>query len=144
MIYTMVVEQTKQYRRRMEYIPETRSFQASEYDSLLFVRNFPYPYGWIKESGTPPQPHWDVILMADTEPALGDEVAIRVIGMFQRSDGDHKYVAVEESRVIDDLLQLTPGELEALKRLYPRVRPGEGWFGRVEAEKAMAECDKAL
>lgn len=144
MNYTMVIEQTKEYPKRMEYVPETNSFQETAFDSLFYVRNFHHPYGWIKESGTPPQPHHDVILMSDKNFNLGDEVAIRIIGVFMRGDGDHKYLAVEKTREIDDIDGLEQNEKEDLRRLYPRIREGEGWFGKETAKQAMENCAKAL
>ncbi|MGL5675939.1 MAG: inorganic diphosphatase [Cellulosilyticaceae bacterium] len=142
--YTMVIEQTKHYAKRMDYIEETNSFKESDYYSLAYARKFLQPYGWIKESGTPPEPHWDVILMTDKDFELGDEVQIRVIGMFKRNDGDHKYIVVEDERDIWDFHQLTDEEKEDLKRFYPRVDEGEGWFDKDEALEAMIECEKAL
>lgn len=144
MLYTMIVEQTKQYPKRMRYIPQTKTFVEEEHESLASARQFRQPYGWIKESGTPPQPHWDVILMSDGEFDLGDEVPIKIIGVFARKDGDHKFIAVERQREIEDFSQLDKAEKEDLARLYPRVREGEGWFGRERAEIIMATGEKAL
>ena len=140
----MIVEQTREYPMRMEYDPKTGTFRAGEYRSLLFERGFTKPYGWIRESGTPPQPHWDCILLSDGNFSLGDEVEIRVIGVFMRGDGDHKYIAVESEREITDLLQITETERDELYRLYPRVREGEGWFGREQALWCMEHHEKAL
>ena len=140
----MIVEQTKEYPMRMEYDPDTGTFRAREYRSLAFERGFTKPYGWIRESGTPPQPHWDCILLSDGEFSLGDEVEIRVIGVFMRGDGDHKYIAVETEREITDLEQITEMDREELHRLYPRVREGEGWFGRERALWCMEHHEKAL
>ena len=140
----MIVEQTIQYPMRMKYDPETKRFSPRETYSLFYVRNFPKPYGWIKESGTPPQPHWDCILMSDKEYELGDEAEIKLIGMFKRNDGDHKFIAVEAEREIDDFAELSDGEKEELFRLYPMIGDGEGWFGRQEAEYCMAHCEKPL
>ena len=134
----MIVEQTREYPMRMEYDPQTGTFHESEYRALASVRGFTKPYGWIKESGTPPGPHWDCILMSDRDFALGDEVEIRVIGVFQRADGDHKYIAAEYSREISDLSQITDEECDELHRLYPNVRDGEGWFGRERAAALLA------
>ena len=58
MIYTVKIEQTHNYPKRMRYIAETDSFIEKDCDSLSFVRNVRQPYGWIKESGTPPYDHW--------------------------------------------------------------------------------------
>jgi len=140
----MIVEQTYKYPMRMEYHPETKQFTETEYQSLQYVRGFTKPYGWIKESGTPPEPHWDCILMTDREYELGDEVEIEVIGVFKRNDRDHKYVVAESSRAIADLADLTESEMEELRKLYPRIREGEGWFGCTEAKWCMENHEKAL
>lgn len=63
----MIVEQTYKYPMRMRYNPEAKEFVESESKSLGYERKFTKPYGWIKESGTPPLPHWDCILMTDKE-----------------------------------------------------------------------------
>jgi len=140
----MIIEQTKKYRKRILYNLDTNTFTKSEHDSLAHARKFFKPYGWIKESGTPPQPHWDVILMSDANYELGDEVEIKIIGVFLRNDKDNKYVAVKMNRDINDLFELTSCELGDLKRLYPFIDNEEGWFGREIAEKCMIECEKAL
>ena len=140
----MIVEQTYSYPMRMEYEPETNTFRESAYRSLMYERGFTKPYGWIKESGTPPQPHWDCILLADGEFSLGDEVEVEVIGVFRRGDGDHKYIAAEATRGISDLSQITQDEREELCRLYPNVREGEGWFDREMVLWCMEHHEKAL
>lgn len=140
----MIVEQTYKYPMRMQYNPETGEFTEREKKSLAYERNFTKPYGWIKESGTPPFPHWDCILMTEKEYELGDEVEIKIIGVFQRSDFDHKYVVVETSREIEDISELAEAEWDELHRLYPRIREGEGWFGKEVAEYCMKNHEKAL
>lgn len=140
----MIIEQTKGYPNRMQYDPETNTFSESEKESLAHARGFYYPYGWVKESGTPPAPHCDCMLMSAKDYNLGDELEIKLIGMFKRNDGDHKYIAVEESREVNDYAELTEEEKEALHKLYPRVREGEGWFGREEAMWCYEHCEKAL
>ena len=140
----MIVEQTYKYPMRMRYDSTTKSFEASEQKSLAYERNFTKPYGWIKESGTPPQPHWDCILMSEEDVELGQEIEIKVIGVFKRSDLDHKYVVVEVSREIEDISELQESEWEKLRRLYPRIREGEGWFGKEEALYCMEHDEKAL
>lgn len=140
----MIVEQTYKYPMRMEYHPETGQFGETEYQSLQYVRGFTKPYGWIKESGTPPMPHWDCLLLTDKEYDLGDEVEIKVIGVFKRGDLDHKYVVAEVTREIEDISQITAKEKEELAKLYPRIREGEGWFGIEEAKYCMEHHEKAL
>ena len=140
----MVIEQTYKYPMRMKYNHETGEFIKREYKSLQYERNFTKPYGWIKESGTPPFPHWDCILMTNTEYELGDEVEIKIIGLFKRKDFDHKYVVVEATRDISDITELLDSEMDELKKLYPRIDEGEGWFGKDEAEYCMKNHKKAL
>jgi len=140
----MIIEQTYKYPMRMEYNPETGGFTEREHKSLAYERNFTKPYGWIKESGTPPLPHWDCILMTEKEYDLGDEVEIKIIGVFKRSDFDHKYVVVEIDREIEDITELAETEWDELHRLYPRVREGEGWFGKEVAQYCMKNHEKAL
>ena len=140
----MIVEQTYKYPMRMCYQPDTGAFCAREYKSLQYERYFTKPYGWIKESGTPPEPHWDCILMSDADVELGDELEVKVIGVFKRADLDHKYIVAEVDRPIEDFGELTEAEKEELRKLYPRIGDGEGWFGRAEAEYCMEHHRKAL
>lgn len=139
MTYTVKIEQTCDYPNRMKYIAETDSFLEKEYRSLAHMRGIRQPYGWIVESGTPPQPHLDVIVMTDYPYRLGDEDRVRIIGAFYRNDGDHKLVAVREKRDIYDFSELTEGEKEDMHRFYPHEDPGEGWFGREKAEEILED-----
>lgn len=139
MIYTAKIEQTFAYPKRMKYIAKTDSFIEKDCDSLSYVRNFRQPYGWIKESGTPPCEHPDVIIMTDKEYKLGDEEHVKIIGVFRRNDGDHKLVGVLESSSIKDLSELSDTEKEDLHRLYPKEGSGEGWFERETAENIIKD-----
>lgn len=140
----IIIEQTYKYPLRMIYDPSTKKFNQSDYQSLQYARGFTKPYGWIKESGTPPSYHWDCILMSDKEYQLGDEVEIKIIGIFKRLDFDHKYIAVETNRDINDYNELTLEEKNELSKLYPRISSGEGWFGKEMAEYCMKHHNKAL
>ena len=139
MIFTVKIEQTFAYPKRMKYIAKTDSFIAKQGDSLSYIRNVRQPYGWLKESGTPPCEHLDVIVMTDKEYELGDEDKVKIIGVFCRNDGDHKLVGVCLDREIDDFSQLTDEEKEDMHRLYPREDIGEGWFGRERAEEIIKD-----
>lgn len=110
MIYTVKIEQTFAYPKRMKYVPKTDTFIEKDCDSLSYVRNVPQPYGWIKESGTPPCEHLDVIVMTDKEYEFGDEDRIKIIGVFCRNDGDNKLVGVLCDRDINDFSELSDTE----------------------------------
>ena len=71
MTYTAKIEQTKDYKKRMHYMPNTYTFEEKDCDSLSNIRNVPFPSGWIKESGTPPCSHLDVIVVTDEPCELG-------------------------------------------------------------------------
>lgn len=141
MFYTAKIEQTHTYPNRMKYIPESDTFVETEYECLQHARNFKQPYGWITETGTPPEKHLDVIVMTDKAYALGEEEKVKIIGVFCRGDGDHKLVSVRLDREIGDYSELSDDEKEDLHRLYPRAdkEKGEGWFGREKAEAVIAE-----
>lgn len=139
MTYTAKIEQTYAYPKRMRYMPATDTFVEKDYDSLSYLRGFRQPQGWLKESGTPPCEHLDVIVMTEREHSLGDEVRVRVIGVFCRNDGDHKLVAVPVERAEQDLSELPEAERADLLRLYPVEYAGEGWYGRERAEQALRE-----
>lgn len=138
-MYTMIIEQTRDYAKRMKYNPTDGTFFETEYESLLFFRKCPYPYGWIKESGTPPNAHLDVILVSNQDYNLGDELAIKLIGVFKRADGDHKLVGIQKDSEIEDIDELTKVELDPLRNLYPHLVEDEGWYGKVKAMQIVNE-----
>lgn len=45
MTYTVKIEQTYAYPKRMKYVPKTDSFIEKDCDSLSYVRNVCQPYG---------------------------------------------------------------------------------------------------
>lgn len=137
MIYTVKIEQTFAYPKRMKYIAQSDTFIEKDCSSLSYERNVRQPYGWIKESGTPPCDHLDVIVMTDKKYELGDEDRIRVIGVFCRNDGDNKLVGVLEDSAVNDFSELADTEKEDMHRLYPKEDVGEGWFGRERAEEII-------
>lgn len=139
MIYTAKIEQTFDCPKRMKYIAKTDSFIEKDCDSLSYVRSVRQPYGWITESGTPPCEHLDVIVMTDKKCSLGEEIRVRLVGVFLRSDGDNKLVGVPTEREIYDFSELPETERQDMRRLYPGKYAGEGWFGREAAERVVNE-----
>jgi hypothetical protein len=136
-MYHIVIEQTKNYKKRMKYDPIKNTFYETEYESLAHVRNFLHPHGWIKESGTPPKPHLDIILLSTGKYELGDEVEVKIIGCFMRNDGDSKLIGILPERLETDFFELPEIEKTDLQRLYPRLDKGEGWFGAAKAEEII-------
>lgn len=141
MIYTVRIEQTHHQQNRMKYIAQTDSFvEKRNVKSLGYLKNIRQPpYGWIKESGTPPCEHLDVYVMPNKEYRPGDEDRVKIIGVFKRNDADHKLVGVLEDREVEDFSELTEAEKTDMQLLYPVEYPGEGWFGRQCAEEIVKE-----
>ena len=140
----IIIEQTFNYPKRMQYNPDTNTFSELNYTSLLKERGVTFPYGWLKESGTPPNEHLDVILISREHCELGDEFPVRIIGVFKRYDNDHKLIAVNTKRHEIDFAELPDGEKNELYKLYPRIDPnaGEGWFGSEIANEAVKDFYK--
>lgn len=137
----MIVEQTSAYPMRMKYVPETKTFIATEYQCLHAARGVAAVYGWLVGYGTPPEHHLDIFLSTDDPERfeLGQSVAVRVIGVFVRNDGDHKLVGVEVDRPERRFDNLSEAERQNLMKLYPRIDPGEGWFSVERAEAVIAD-----
>lgn len=138
-MYHIIIEQTHEYKNRMEFDPIKNTFYESRFESLAHARKFPYPYGWIKESGTPPGSHLDVILLSSEKYNLGDEVAVKIVGVFMRNDGDNKLIAILPERIETDFVELPKSEKSELNRLYPRVDEGEGWYSATRAREIMGD-----
>lgn len=130
MTATMIAEQPQNAKYRMKYIPEENRFVETKAISLGFARGVRGVYGWLDGYGRPPQPHLDAYLYTDRDYAPGQAADVKIIGCFIRADGDSKLVCIERERPENELFELPPKESEAIKRLYPHVGEGEGWFAR--------------
>ncbi len=135
----VVIEQPCREPYRFAYDPVSDTFIRKTIKSLIFERGFSGAYGWIGGTGTPPEPHFDVLLITGQDPQPGDVLEGYICGVFMRADGDHKFVALDSElryRVhkpdLDSMDQETYAEL---KKLYPRIGENEGWFG------AEVACD---
>ncbi|MCL2217285.1 MAG: inorganic diphosphatase [Defluviitaleaceae bacterium] len=141
-MYYIVVEQTKEYEKRISYDPKTNAFSETEYDCIFHHRGFTHPYGWLKGFGTPPGEHLDVFLLSQKKCSLGDELPIKIVGVFKRSDGDHKLIGILSEREEENFSQLPEQEKDDLYRLYPCVSSGEGWFGAKTAKDIIEDFVK--
>jgi inorganic pyrophosphatase len=135
----VIVEQPRNEPYRFSYDPASKTFIRTTYKSLLFDRGFSGVYGWIGGSGTPPEPHYDVMLLTKQNPHAGDILLGYICGVFFRRDGDHKFVAMDAELkhkvTTADLAALDKATYNELMRLYPGVCENEGWYG---AEVAFA------
>ena len=138
----IIIEQTKEYTKRIAYDPLTNTFSEMENDCIFLHRGFTHPYGWLKGSGTPPEEHLDVFLLSVENCSLGDVLPIKIIGVFKRKDGDHKLIGISPEREETDFSFLPESEKNDLFRLYPKVYEGEGWFGTETAKEIIADFMK--
>jgi|GEM_PF-149281 len=129
----MIIEQTPQHKKRMVYQPEDHTFTESAYDCLHHSRGVTCHYGWIVGTGRPPGDHLDIFLFGAWDHELGDQVQVKVLGIFIRSDGDHKVIACPPKSPYYSLEDLPDHDLDQVYKLYPQVGPGEAWLGRLEA-----------
>lgn len=134
----VVVEQPRDEPIRLAYDPATQRFDPTAYKSLTHHRGFRGVYGWIGGSGTPPQPHFDVLLLTDQKPQPGEILEGYICGVFLRRDDDFKFVALDvdlgHTVSLPDLSALDDETYKNLMDLYPEIGEGEGWFG---AETAL-------
>lgn len=123
----------------MRYDPATGVFKRTQALSLVHARNFQGDYGWIADSGTPPEPHFDVYVFTDVEHRPGMKVKAHIAGMFFKADGDHKFVAVADDiistyGILDINLPNLPTKLrENIEGVYPDLYPGESWLNAEQA-----------
>lgn len=115
MTYTAKIEQTKDYKKRMHYMPNTDTFEEKDCDSLSNIRNAPFPSGWIKESGTPPCSHLDVIVVTDEPCELG-----------VKPDCMDDAVAIAESYVKSGKSEDINSALSAVVKKYPDMKADVG------------------
>ena len=133
MIKKMIVEQRAKDIYRNVFDCRGRDFHVSEHKSLLYERNYCGVYGWIVGYGEPPSKHIDVFGLLEGDYELGDELDIKIIGIFIRNDKDNKIIGVQVDRLEDDFFELSIKEINMMKNIYPKIRDGEGWFGKEKA-----------
>ena len=133
----VVVEQPRNEPYRFSYEHNSNSFSRTEYKSLIFERGFTGVYGWIGGIGSPPRPHFDILLLTRQNPPAGEVLLGYVCGVFYRRDGDHKLLAIdtEWNNTVSkaSLSHLDKSTYEELMNLYPDISENEGWQDREEA-----------
>lgn len=134
-----IVEQPRNELYRIRYEPSTKAFIKTEFLSLMHARNFLGVYGWVADSGTPPDPHFDILIATNEDCASGEKINAYVCGMFLREDGDHKLLGLADdvirTRGLTEIcLSLLPDDLRSnFLGVYPHLNPGEVWLNAAEA-----------
>lgn len=133
MIREIRIEQTPTSKIRMQYDPRTDSFHTTEFMSLLFNRGYSGYYGWISETGTPPKKHLDILFLSHRKLEIGQRIQAKIIGCFQRSDGDHKFLGVPIDSQISCYSDLSKESKTMLNNIYPKKSGSEMWLTVQEA-----------
>ena len=138
----VVVEQVPEVPYRFAYDAVKRVFCRTDRSSLIHLRGFSGLYGWIGGTGSPPGPHFDVLLFTDERPRLGDILPGHICGMYRRADGDHKFVAVAPAQrhkmAGADLQHLDECQREELTGFYAHPRDSEAWLGGDVARRYLS------
>lgn len=139
MIFQTIVEQTIDDVYRNQYNEKTGNFVKTNFKSLLYERGFLGTYGWLIGFGSPPRKHLDVLTITNNNRTLGSIFNIKIIGIFLRNDNDHKLIGIEENRIENDFLELPENERKMLSKIYPNIKNGEGWFGKLKANEIIKD-----
>ena len=86
----------------------------------------------------------DVIVLSERPLTTGDEVPVRLVGLLERPDGDHKLLAVDLAdrrlaRAVS-LEQLPPEDLAPIEAWFREWSTFAGWSGGAAACRLIASC----
>ncbi len=100
----------------------------------------PVAYGYIKGAiNKVEKDNVDVLVFSDKTYKTGDTVEVKVIGLLNREDGDHKIIAIDDSVSYKDFLEITQSERELVLDYF-----GYGHTinikGTSEALKYLTDC----
>lgn len=136
---TCIVEQPRNEPYRVRYEPSAKAFIKTEFISLMHARNFMGVYGWVADSGTPPDPHFDILIATNEDFAAGEVIDAHVCGMYLREDGDHKVLALADDVIrANGVSEICLSQLPEVLRsnflgVYPYLNLGEAWLNAAEA-----------
>lgn len=128
MIVEYIVEQCIGDFFRNKYDPFSNNFIQTIDEFLYTKRGFIGLSGWIKGYGTPPDPHLDIIILTRRNSILGSTSKAKTVGVFQRDDGDNKFIGIECFRIEHNFSELPIDEQEMLKNIFKIKHKNEGFF----------------
>ncbi len=138
----IVVEIIANENYRWLYSSKENVFKVKEFNHrIINERAIKGIYGWVVGYGKPPKNHLDVVLLTKNNLKLGQVTTGILIGVFKRSDGDHKLICVEESRKENTLAELPKEDMDSLYRLYDENSYGDEWLSREFAIEIIKNHD---
>jgi inorganic pyrophosphatase len=150
--YDIVVEIPKGSRNKYEVDHETGRVFLDRY--LFTPMAYPVDYGFFENTLADDGDPLDVLVLLDEPTFPGVGIKIRPLGVLNMSDdggGDAKILAVQHKdprwlhlQELEDVSEFTRKEIEHFFTHYKDLEPGkwvkiEGWGGRAEAERIIAE-----
>ena len=130
MIIKAVVEDPRGATRRHAWDPEVAAWREREHP---YARDpWPVSYGFLEDTHNPADGDpLDVMVLATRTLATGTRLAVRVVGLLPRPDGDHKVLAVAlDDPAYGDLRRLADvsrHDLAAIERWFAAWSTIDGW-----------------
>lgn len=129
-----IVEIIPDVKKRLMYQSDLDCYAVIEYESRMQgERSFNGFYGWVDGYGAPPEKHLDVFVLTEQNHDYGEIVLAKLVGVFKRSDGDHKLICIEMNRDENEFFELNEDERQQLLRVYNKNLDGDEWLGQKDA-----------
>jgi len=101
----------------------------------------PINYGYLENTLNPiEKDDVDVVIFSNKLYKTGDKVEVEIIGMFNREDGDHKVLAVDDSMKIESFEDILPTERESLLDFFGYKSKIVSISTKDEALEYLASC----
>lgn len=100
----------------------------------------PVTYGYIENAVNKTElDNVDVIIFSNKHHKTGDEIDVEIIGLFNREDGDHKVIAIDESVSYKEFLEVPAVERNLILN-YFGYKHGIMVEDKIKATKYLEEC----
>jgi inorganic pyrophosphatase len=137
-----IVEQARDSLERTVWDEARREFVKT---GLIMAEPLPAPYGWLPQTRSlGDNDALDVLILTEANPAQGEFLVVRPVGVLLRRDLDHKVlaVAIEDARFgpVRDYAELPPPLLTAIEDWFRPYFELDGWLNATGARQ-MIERD---
>lgn len=139
-----IVEQERDSLERTVWDEARREFVKT---GLIMDEPLPAPYGWLPQTrSSGDSDALDVLILTEANPAQGEFLVVRPVGVLLRRDLDHKVlaVAIEDARFgpVQNYTELPQPLLTAIEDWFRPYFELDGWLDAAGARQ-MIERDHA-
>ena len=139
-----IVEQERGSVERTVWDEARREFVRT---GLIMEDPLPAPYGWLPQTRSPgDNDALDVLILTQTNPAQGEFLVVRPVGVLLRHDLDHKVLAVDiedaRFRLVLNYEELPGKLLTAIEDWFRPYFELDGWLDAA-GSRQMIERDHA-